>query len=195
MPWFDIPGRASAATPIVFGHWAALGALVDGLPGQVGAHIGFDEGPLGLRFGGAYAWHDIDASRTVAFPGFTGAPEGSYDATTRQLFGEASYNIAYGPASVAPFARLASIRTSTDGFEESDGEAALTLDRDVRDVQLLSLGVRASTVSAISETATIEPRAASSRSSRSRRRSSIVKHSYRMEVGTSSGCGRRALPA
>lgn len=126
----------------------------------VGAHIGFDEGPLGFRFGGAYAWHNIAASRTVSFPGVTEAPESSYDATTRQLFGEASYNIAYGPASVAPFARLASIRTSTDGFEESDGEAALTLDRDVRDVQLLSLGVRASTVSAISETATIEPRAA-----------------------------------
>lgn len=26
--WFDVPGRASAATPIVFGHWAALGLLV-----------------------------------------------------------------------------------------------------------------------------------------------------------------------
>ncbi len=28
LPWFDVPGRASAGTPIVFGHWAALG-LVD----------------------------------------------------------------------------------------------------------------------------------------------------------------------
>ena len=27
MPWFDVPGRASAGTPIVFGHWAALGLL------------------------------------------------------------------------------------------------------------------------------------------------------------------------
>ncbi len=26
--WFDVPGRASAATPIVCGHWAALGLLV-----------------------------------------------------------------------------------------------------------------------------------------------------------------------
>lgn len=25
LPWFDVPGRASAGTPIVFGHWAALG--------------------------------------------------------------------------------------------------------------------------------------------------------------------------
>jgi bis(5'-nucleosyl)-tetraphosphatase (symmetrical) len=25
MPWFDVPGRHSATTPIVFGHWSALG--------------------------------------------------------------------------------------------------------------------------------------------------------------------------
>jgi bis(5'-nucleosyl)-tetraphosphatase (symmetrical) len=25
MPWFDVPGRASAGHPIVCGHWSALG--------------------------------------------------------------------------------------------------------------------------------------------------------------------------
>jgi bis(5'-nucleosyl)-tetraphosphatase (symmetrical) len=25
VPWFDVPGRGSAGTPIVCGHWAALG--------------------------------------------------------------------------------------------------------------------------------------------------------------------------
>ena len=28
MPWFDVPGRASARTPIICGHWAALGLLL-----------------------------------------------------------------------------------------------------------------------------------------------------------------------
>jgi bis(5'-nucleosyl)-tetraphosphatase (symmetrical) len=28
MPWFEVPERASAGTPIVFGHWAALGLVV-----------------------------------------------------------------------------------------------------------------------------------------------------------------------
>lgn len=28
MPWYDVPGRASAGTPIVFGHWASLGVLL-----------------------------------------------------------------------------------------------------------------------------------------------------------------------
>ena len=28
VPWFDVPGRRSAGTPVVFGHWAALGLLL-----------------------------------------------------------------------------------------------------------------------------------------------------------------------
>lgn len=28
MPWYDVPGRASAGTPIIFGHWASLGVLL-----------------------------------------------------------------------------------------------------------------------------------------------------------------------
>lgn len=27
MPWFDVPGRATAGTPIAFGHWSTLGTL------------------------------------------------------------------------------------------------------------------------------------------------------------------------
>lgn len=28
IPWFDVPDRASADTPLIFGHWAALGLLL-----------------------------------------------------------------------------------------------------------------------------------------------------------------------
>ena len=28
LPWFDVPGRASSDTPVLFGHWAALGLLL-----------------------------------------------------------------------------------------------------------------------------------------------------------------------
>jgi bis(5'-nucleosyl)-tetraphosphatase (symmetrical) len=28
LPWFDVPARASRDTPVLFGHWAALGLLV-----------------------------------------------------------------------------------------------------------------------------------------------------------------------
>ena len=27
LPWFDVPGRRSADTPIAFGHWSTLGLL------------------------------------------------------------------------------------------------------------------------------------------------------------------------
>ncbi len=28
LPWYDAPGRASRDTPVIFGHWAALGVIV-----------------------------------------------------------------------------------------------------------------------------------------------------------------------
>ena len=28
VPWYDVPGRASPATTVIFGHWAALGLMV-----------------------------------------------------------------------------------------------------------------------------------------------------------------------
>jgi bis(5'-nucleosyl)-tetraphosphatase (symmetrical) len=27
-PWYDVPGRASRGTPVLFGHWAALGLVM-----------------------------------------------------------------------------------------------------------------------------------------------------------------------
>jgi len=27
LPWYDVPGRASRGTPVIFGHWAALGLV------------------------------------------------------------------------------------------------------------------------------------------------------------------------
>lgn len=29
LPWFEVPGRRSANTPIIFGHWSALGLLLE----------------------------------------------------------------------------------------------------------------------------------------------------------------------
>lgn len=38
MPWYDVPGRASRDTPVIFGHWASLGIL------QRADVIGLDSG-------------------------------------------------------------------------------------------------------------------------------------------------------
>ena len=28
LPWFDVPGRASLDTTVIFGHWSALGLMI-----------------------------------------------------------------------------------------------------------------------------------------------------------------------
>jgi len=38
LPWFAVPGRASSATPIIFGHWSALGLVLE--PNVVGLDTG-----------------------------------------------------------------------------------------------------------------------------------------------------------
>jgi bis(5'-nucleosyl)-tetraphosphatase (symmetrical) len=38
LPWFDVPGRASAGTPVAFGHWSTLGLLER--PGLLGLDTG-----------------------------------------------------------------------------------------------------------------------------------------------------------
>ena len=54
MPWFDYPGRASAGTPIAFGHWSTLG-LVD-RPDLLGLDTG-------CVWGGALSAARIDGGR------------------------------------------------------------------------------------------------------------------------------------
>jgi bis(5'-nucleosyl)-tetraphosphatase (symmetrical) len=38
MPWFEVPGRRSAGTPVAFGHWSTLGLLQG--PGVLGLDTG-----------------------------------------------------------------------------------------------------------------------------------------------------------
>ncbi|WP_164549776.1 autotransporter domain-containing protein [Altericroceibacterium xinjiangense] len=123
-----------------------------------GARIGYSAGPVSAQVGGAYAWHDVNANRSVVFPTFSETTEAGYDASTTQFFGELGYRVAYGLMMLEPFARLEHVRVRTDGFEETGGGvASLTLDEDVRKVQFGSLGLRAAAGGAISPGVTLEP--------------------------------------
>ncbi|WP_324749137.1 autotransporter domain-containing protein [Sphingomonas sp. LY54] len=110
----------------------------------LGVHLGYAAGPWSAKGGLAFGWHDVDTSRSVAFATINQTPEASYDVTTRQIFGEVSYGLDMGGFNLAPFARLAHVRTKTDGFAEAGGSAALSVDRAVQNVQFLNLGVHAS---------------------------------------------------
>jgi bis(5'-nucleosyl)-tetraphosphatase (symmetrical) len=52
MPWFDVPGRASSGTRIVFGHWSTLGFL---------AQHGVVALDTGCVWGGSLTALDLDA--------------------------------------------------------------------------------------------------------------------------------------
>ncbi|MCV3243286.1 autotransporter domain-containing protein [Mesorhizobium sp. ZC-5] len=102
-------------------------------------------GNLGLSLGAAHTWHDIETGRGIAFPGFAGSAEASYDARTAQVFGELGYQVDRGSFALEPFANLAYVNVHTDGFAEDGGAAALTSASGTTDATFTTLGLRAST--------------------------------------------------
>ncbi|TEA76606.1 autotransporter domain-containing protein [Allopusillimonas soli] len=119
---------------------------------HLGAYAGTEIGKLGLRFGTAYSWHDVDTTRTAAFSGFTDTLDADYDAATAQFFGEAGYRIDTALARFEPFANLAYVNLRTDGFTESGGPAALKAPSSRNDATFTTLGLRAETALSLDDT-------------------------------------------
>jgi outer membrane autotransporter protein len=141
----DLDARASSATIDSY-HIAAYG----------GARFG----PLGLRAGFGFAWHDIDTQRGIAFPGFADRVKASYGARTWQLFGEAGYTLGTGAVALEPFAGLAYVGVAADDFQETGGAAALNGRGRSKSLVFSTLGVRAATRWAISDMRTLTLRGA-----------------------------------
>ena len=95
----------------------ASGAAIDSA--HLAAYAGARFGAFSLRSGAAFAWHEIDVSRTIAFPGFFDRTSARYDGDTAQVFGEVGYGLALGGVAVEPFAGLAYVHLRTAGFAES----------------------------------------------------------------------------
>ena len=108
----------------------------------VGGRFTYASGGFGARGGVAFAWHEIATSRGIAFPSFTESVQAAYDGTTRQIFGEVSWDLGFQPLTLEPFARLAHVRVHTDAFAEAGGTAAVSGQEQVHNVQLASLGAR-----------------------------------------------------
>ena len=125
---YDADGRSSSADADTY---------------QLGLYGGTAWRGLNLRAGATYAWSDIDTARIAAFPGFSQALTGSTNAGTAQVFGEAGYEVTTGALALEPFAGLAYVSVNTDGYTESGGSAALTVDSDTTEVTYTTLGVRA----------------------------------------------------
>ena len=109
---------------------------------HVGVYGGAQWGKIAFRSGLAYTLHELSITRTVAFPGFSDALKGSYNARTAQAFGELGYSMKSGRAAFEPFANIAYVSLSTDDFAEKGGVAALTGKSDNTGVTFTTLGSR-----------------------------------------------------
>ena len=111
---------------------------------HLGIYGGAQWGPIGLRSGLAFTWHELSTTRTVAFAGFGDMLRTRYGARTFQAFGEAGYRIDAFGAAFEPFVNLAHVSLATDAFSETGGAAALTGEGRTTSTTFTTLGLRAS---------------------------------------------------
>lgn len=119
---------------------------------SLGLYGGRTFGPVDLRFGAAYSWHRISTERDVDAGSLDDRNEADYDARTAQFFGEASYAVETGFGRLSPFAGLAYVHLSTDGFDESGGATALSANASSYDTTYGTLGLRGEAPLALGET-------------------------------------------
>ena len=101
-------------------------------------------GPFALRAGIAQAWHAIETTRNVVFPGFGNTAKGDYDGSTSQIFGEVGYALDYRRVALGPDARRGDVRVKTVRVTESGGAAALSGVAADTSTTFSTLGLRAS---------------------------------------------------
>ncbi|MDH7795536.1 MULTISPECIES: autotransporter domain-containing protein [unclassified Beijerinckia] len=111
---------------------------------HLGVYGGSQFGALAFRSGASLSWHDITTNRAVNFPGFTNSLHGRQTARTAQVFGELGYGIRAGSFGFEPFANLAYVNLTTDGFSETGGPAALAVRGNSTGITYSTLGLRAS---------------------------------------------------
>ncbi|WP_195162701.1 autotransporter outer membrane beta-barrel domain-containing protein [Mesorhizobium sp. NBSH29] len=112
---------------------------------HLGIYSGGAVGDFSVRTGVAYTWHTISTNRTAAFPGFSNNLESDYRAGTTQAFGELAYRLQQDGITFEPFANLAYVNLTTDGFTETGGPAALSSSGGTNSAAFTTLGLRATT--------------------------------------------------
>ena len=106
---------------------------------------GTKAGPWNLRLGASYAFSQVDADRTIAYPGYSDRAQADYDAGTAQAFAEIGYGFAVQSLAIEPFANIAWVNLHTDDIRETGASAGLTGSSTSSSVGYSSLGVRAAT--------------------------------------------------
>lgn len=109
---------------------------------HAGVYAGTRWSDVAFRTGANYTWHDVDTTRRISALGET--LRGNYDSDSVNVFGELSYRVDVAPASFEPFVSLAHTRIETDGFTETGGLSALSVEADQVNTTFTTLGLRAS---------------------------------------------------
>lgn len=126
----------------------------------VALYAGTAVGPWNLRLGATYAFNQIDATRTIAIPGITEQARADYDGWTGQVFAEVGYGFAVQGLALEPFAGLAFVNLTTDGYTEAGAPAlGLTAGSASSNVGYTSLGMRVATAMALPGGVTLTPHA------------------------------------
>lgn len=111
---------------------------------HLGAYVGFQRGPLGVRAGGAFMRRNLETDRFAEFSGFSNRLTADYDQTLVQIFGDAGYRFEFDPVALEPFVQLAYISMDADSGQENGGAAALTLQNRGIDLTVAQVGARVS---------------------------------------------------
>jgi outer membrane autotransporter protein len=120
---------------------------------SLGLYGGGQWDQLGLRVGVDHAWHNLSVNRGVQFPGYQSALDADYRASTTQIYGDIGYTFDLGGATLEPFAGLAHVNHTTDGYSERGGDAALLSVGDTLDATFATLGLRGETTFNVGEMA------------------------------------------
>lgn len=99
-------------------------------------------GAISFRSGVNYTWSNVDATRQITALGQT--LKGSYNADGVNAFGEVGYTVKTAVADFEPFAGVSYSSMKTDGFNESGGSAALTVDGQTMNTTFTTVGLRTS---------------------------------------------------
>ncbi len=113
---------------------------------HISVYGGTQWGPLGLRLGSAYAWHDLETNRNIAFAGFSDHAKANYTAHTAQVFGEVGYSLPFTIISLEPFGRIAYVNLDANSFQERGGPAALRSKKDNQGTAYTTVGLNAAKV-------------------------------------------------
>nr|WP_225737502.1 autotransporter domain-containing protein [Dyella acidiphila] len=123
---------------------ARRGSRASSSNAHLGIYAGTQWGGLGLSLGAAYARQDFKADRSILFANYAGSTQGSGNAYTAQVFGEAAYRFQFNALALEPFLRGAYVRLNTNGSQERGGMMALSISGDRSALAYSTLGARAS---------------------------------------------------